>query len=449
FVAFDDARANLHTIGPNGEAVRRTDVSTGLFNPSSAPGGDLWALYHHSGQRVPVRIGANRLGEHERRRPAPDLSVPELEKGSLSASSAYKPLALRNWQFDNGMGILGVTGSGIYGQLYASASDRLRNHRLMLDLVAFGELRRTDGSLTYINQSNRIIWGLSLFQDFKFRVDETFDSVDRFISADRFYGARGILRYPFSQYTYLQMALAAGGVSYFLPGDSKRLLNERDTVNESQTDTYLSDDWHRRNSSPRAQGEAQLSFGFDNIHYQRQTGPLAGTSFLASVTGDYQPGYDVLFANARIDGETYLPVYKRLNLFFRLGSGAAFGDRFARQFFLSSFYTLRGVPFGDPEFLLGRNFAYSTLEFQFPLNFIVRVPFVDIEGIVGADFGGVGNSVTSAWQHRVFDAVAGFNFGFGPIVLRVHFAKPFDIGGAETPNDGEMVPNISVGWRYL
>ena len=210
----------------------------------------------------------------------------------------------------------------------------------------------------------------------------------------------------------------------------------------------LVNQWESANDSPRAQLEAEVSFGFDTIKYQRQTGPLSGESLLLSATGDYQPFSGNTFGRLRLDAEKYVPIFDRLNLFFRLGAGTSFGGRFARQYFLASYYTLRGVPFGDTSYLLGRDFAYTTAEFQFPLNFLVQVPFVDIEGIVGADFGGVGSTYPGVWENRVLDAVAGVNFGLGPVVLRLHFAKPFDIG-APVPNNGDVVPNLSLGWRYL
>lgn len=445
FVAYDDAKADLHMVDEDG-VVRKTDVTTGLFNPSPGPSGGIWALFHHSGRRVPVQITSNKLGEFDERSSAPDVAAGTFESRSLEGSRDYQPLALKNWELNHGFGILGITSSGIFGQLFASASDRLRNHRLLLDFVAFGSFDLTDGALTYINQQNRIVWGASAFQDFRYRIDETFEDEPPFLSFERFYGGRGLVRYPFNQFAYLQFALGAGGTTYFLPETSKARLQEDSPAGAPSEREQR---WRQLNDSPRLQTEGEVSFGFDSIQYQRQTGPLRGSSLLLSLTGDYQPEYDVTFGSARLDGESYLPLYDRINLFLRLGAGTSFGDRLARQFFLSSFYTLRGVPFRDPSFLLGRNFGYSTLELQFPLNFLVRIPFIDIEGIAGADFGGVGGDFEGMWRRRVLDAAFGVNFGFGPLVFRLHFAKPFDIGAERVPNNGRWVPNLSLGWRYL
>jgi hypothetical protein len=444
FVAYDGARANVYTA--DGDAIyKKTNVSTGLFNPSPGPDGSLWALHHRSGMRKPVRLPAEDVQTFDTRDDGPTAPRGDLPSASLDGSQNYSALQLSNWRLDNGFGLLGVTSSGIYGQLFASASDRLRDHRLLLDMIAFGSFRRTDGSLTYINQANRIIWGVSAFHNFNFRIDETFDDLDTFVSNDRFYGGRALLRYPFNRFSYVQLDVAAGGASYFLPEGSKTFL--QDQTSESAETSRL-DRWQQLNDGPRFQTETTLSLGFDSIKYQRQTGPLSGGALLASITGDYQPFDDTVFGQARLDGEFYVPIYRRINAFFRAGTGASLGGRFARQFFLSSYYTLRGVPFGDNTFLLGRRFFFSTLELQFPLNYILRIPFIDLEGIVGTDFGGVANTYPGLWDRRVLDVAAGVNFGLGPLVLRVHFAKPIDIG-AVVPNNGDIVPNITFGWRYL
>lgn len=445
FVAYNDGHANLHTVSENG-AVRRTDITTGLFTPSPGPNGGVWSLFHYAGQRVPAQLTEQDLKDRDEYAFGPDVPEREFETRSLEDAKKYNPFRIRNWEINNAFGILGITTSGIFGQIHASANDRLRNHQLLLEALAFGSFRRTDGKLTYINQANRLIWGASLFQDFRYRIDQTFPNTqpENPVSFERFYGGRGLLRYPFSRYTYLQFSMAAGGTTYFLPEGTERDFEE---ATPPDADQPLDEQWRNINDSPRFQTEGEVSFGYDNIHYTRGTGPVSGSALLASVAGDYQPFDETAFGSARLDGETYFPIYRRINLFFRMGSGVSFGDRLARQFFLSSFHTLRGVPFGDTDFLLGQAFLFSTLEFQFPINFLIRIPFLDLEGIAGVDFGGVGDGYADAWDRRVLNAALGVNFGFGPLVFRLHFAHPFDIG-ATVPNNGQWVPNLSLGWRY-
>ena len=73
---------------------------------------------------------------------------------------------------------------------------------------------------------------------------------------------------------------------------------------------------------------------------------------------------------------------------------------------------------------------------------------IDLEGVIGMDFGGVGRNMDDLWDRRVLDLALGVNFGIGPLVLRLHYAKPFDIGAIATPNRGDWVTNLSLAWRY-
>ena len=138
----------------------------------------------------------------------------------------------------------------------------------------------------------------------------------------------------------------------------------------------------------------------------------------------------MLYQQTRLDAEQYFPIIGAANLMLRGAAGITVGDERAPQYYLSSFHTLRGVPFGDTDFLLGREFFYSTVELQFPIVTFSEFPLIDLEGVLAADFGGVGDGAEGVWEHRVFDLVFGFNLGFAPIVLRVHFAQPIDIGAA-------------------
>jgi hypothetical protein len=52
-----------------------------------------------------------------------------------------------------------------------------------------------------------------------------------------------------------------------------------------------------------------------------------------------------------------------------------------------------------------------------------------------------------AWDRRVLDFVFGFNLGFAPLVLRIHFGQPIGIG-VPRPNNGNLVFNLSLIWRY-
>jgi hypothetical protein len=124
---------------------------------------------------------------------------------------------------------------------------------------------------------------------------------------------------------------------------------------------------------------------------------------------------------------------------------------------LSSFHTLRGVPFGEIDYLLGRQFLYATTELQFPIFEFSSFPLIDLEGVLAADAGAVADDIDAAglsrplnalWDKRLLALVFGVNFGFGPIVIQAHFGQPIDIGPITLPNRGKLTFNLSMNWRY-
>ncbi|RMG16247.1 MAG: tolB protein precursor protein [Deltaproteobacteria bacterium] len=455
FVAYDGPRADLYE-WTEGGVVRRTDISTGLFDVSPGPDGDLWALFHYAGRKRIVRVPKAKLLTLE----APPASSPaeprRLPRRPLRGAVAYDAFTPRNWELGTLFGFFGAGGSGVFGQLIASASDRLRNHVLVTNLYVLGSFDLTDGYAVYVNQEGRLTWGSGLFQSLLFRIDKTFPpAAGQFTSIERFFGALGSVRYPLDTYRYLQADLQLGGVGYSLSPETRLYLA---SPNRNLAGRSLLEYWEAENAGLRLQIEGSAKFGYDTIRYHRATGPLAGSSLLLELTAGTQPFEAEVFGSARLDAESYFPLLGRTNFFVRGGAGTAFGGRFSRQFYLSSFDTLRGVPFGDTDFLLGDHFFYATAELQFPLNAIIRlVLFTDIEGVLAIDFGGVGDDLEMLWEKRVLDLVLGVNFGFGPLVFRLHFAKPIATGadprrfGTRTalPNDGDWVTNFSLGWIYF
>lgn len=460
FVSNEDGRANVFEVGDSG-AVQRTDVSTGLFDIAPAPEAGIWALFHHGGARRIVRIARDKLLDDSR---SQETGAPETtalaarlrvsERGemrprrSLDGAEPYRAWASENWQIDNVFAFAGVGGGSVFGRILAATSDRLRNHALIIDLAALGSFDLTDGHLIYVNEERRFTWGLGAFQSLQFRIDQTFGaSVEQFFSAERFYGALGIVRYPLDRFIYLQADLSLGGVGVALSSDNEDFLR---SLPPDASGRNLLDVWRSENVDQHFQTEASLRLGFDTIRYHRGTGPLAGSSILLEGTIDARPFDREIFGSARLDAEQYFQIVDRVNFFLRGGAGTTFGGKLARQFFLSSFDTLRGVEFGDQDFLLGEAFWFSTAELQLPLNAIVALAFLtDIEGVVGVDFGGVADEITRLWDRRILDFVLGVNFGLGPLVLRLHFAKPIDVGAPLPSADRKWVTNFSLGWIYF
>ncbi|MDD9932330.1 MAG: tolB protein precursor protein [Myxococcales bacterium] len=445
FVSYDDAGANIYEVA-GGRVLRHTDQGGGLFDVSPGPDGSIWALHHHGRKRVPVRIHKRALkGEAVEEAPE-DGGAGPIPRTPLLVDQQYDPLSISNWQPGGLFVRAGFSGDSVFGSLVVSAHDRLRDHGLILSASVFGDFQRTDAELTYVNQEKRVLWGTGVFHDVSARVDTTFDRSDdiRFVSYQRFFGAQGIARYPFSRFFNVQGALAVGGADYFVTDQTGEALADPEQ-NDAERD--LLTPWEADNEGMRFNTEATVGIGYSTIGYHRATGPIRGASLLLTHSVGTQPFDDVTYQQSRLDAEQYVRVSGAANLLFRGALGATVGNRRAPQFFLSSFHTLRGVPFADTEFLLGREFFYTTAEFQFPIVTFVRFPLIDLEGVLAADFGGVGNGVDDLWDRRVLDLVFGANLGFAPIVLRLHFAQPVGIG-ATLPNQGDLTFNFSLAWRY-
>ncbi len=458
FVAYDDRGANVYSVQADGTR-KETDVATGLFDVSPGPDGSIWALHHFSAERNPVRIANKRL-LGEVKNTLADVQPPEPPRTrSLVGAEPYDVLKLSNWELGSIFLLAGVGGDGsVMGQIMAGANDRLRDQGLILAVATYGELALTDAQLTYVNEAQRLIWGFGLFNDLRSRIDRSFQESDDvlFSSWERYFGAQALLRYPISRFTYLQGSLSVGGADYFLLDDTR---DELEMPDPDLADRNLLSPWLDGNSGLRVQTEASFAIGYTSVGLQRSTGPIRGSSFLLSTNVGVQPFDDMLYDQLRLDAEHYIRIIGPVNLGFRGAAGTTFGSDRAPQFYLSSFHTLRGVPFGDIDYLLGRNFVYATAELQFPILELSSFPLIDLEGVLGVDAGAVADEYTlggrrrpleALWEKRVLDFVFGVNLGFGPIVIAIHFGQPVKLGKTPlgVPNDGDLTFNLSLNWRY-
>ncbi len=468
FVAYDKAGANIYEVKDH-VILRHTDVPTGLYDVNPGPDGSVWALYHKSHERLPVRLGVSALQGKPEPVASDTATAAPPRRLSLLVDREYNPLSLENWSPDGFFILAGFSSESIFGSLVATASDRLRDHGVILSASVFGSFDLTDAELTYVNQEQRLIWGLGVFHDASALFDETFKKSDgiTFVSYQRFFGVTGLARYPLSRFLYLQGELSTGAAEYFLTDEKADALRGRADLPGNYegsnpkfgppisrqlnpgriAERDLLDPWLERNEGLRFHNEAGISLGHSTIGYHRATGPISGNAFLLSDSVGVQPFDDVAYQQTRVDAEQYVQIVGAMNFMIRGAFGTTFGDRHAPQFFLSSFHTLRGVPFGDTDYLLGREFFYTTAELQFPIATFVEFPLIDLEGVLASDFGGVGDGFAGIWRRRVLDFVFGFNLGFAPLVLRVHFAQPVGIG-ALVPNRRDLTFNMSLAWRY-
>jgi hypothetical protein len=456
FVAYDNGRSDLHELQQDGTIIRRTDVTTGLFEPSPGADGNIWVLMHLSGQRVPSQLRKDRFLTQPLPASGPGEAAPPLAVQSLAGARDYNPWARENFELGPIFGFAGGGSGGFVGQLFGSATDRLRSQGYILSLAVYGSFDFTDGLLLYINQGGRTSWGTGVFQSVRFRFDKTFE--DRgllFRSVERFFGVLGTAQYPLSTFTYLEGDLAVGGTNYKL--DDADEFNLRFTGGNCPDFTRvcggenLLSIWRARNRGTRVQTETTVRAGYNTVRYDYSTiSPIDGHSLLLEAVGGLQPFEAEVYGNLRFDGQTYLHIAGPTALALRVGSGTAFGGRFSQPYFLSSFDTIRGVNFGDDRWLLGQHYGFSTLELQLPLSGILQVAFLStIKGVAGLDFGMVGDSANEMWDRRVLNYALGFNVGLGPLLMRLHFAKPIDINARFGLPDEGWVTNFSIGYLGL
>jgi hypothetical protein len=56
-----------------------------------------------------------------------------------------------------------------------------------------------------------------------------------------------------------------------------------------------------------------------------------------------------------------------------------------------------------------------------------------------------------AWDSRTLTGVLGVNILFGPLLFRLHFGHPFDVGGQPTPalvTRTDWVTNFTLRWFF-
>jgi hypothetical protein len=423
FTAFENGAANLYEV-KNGYTAQITDVVTGLFEVGPGKDGGAWAMLHHAGRRRPVHITANDLLTVDRDPTEPASVGTETATIALGDAESYSALSISNWEFGNIFGLLGAGAGGVYGLLFASATDFLRDHVLLANIQITGRIDLIDGQIFYFNQERRMSWGTGIFQELRIRSIREGASTTSF--AERFFGASGVVRYPLNRFLFLQAVLSIGGTQG-IDADLIGLVGVEDKV--------------------KFQTEVTGRLGYDTVRYHPSTGPIAGNSAIFDAIFTTRPADGHVEALFRLDAEQFIPLWF-LNLMFRASLGASVGGDDRREFFLWSWYTLRGVDLDNSDFLLGRYYWFITSELQVPLDPILRTPIFGVEGIVGLDFGGVAVEPGQLWDKRVLDVAVGFNLLIGPLVLRIHFAWPIGIG-VPKPTDDPPVTNVSLGWIYF
>ncbi len=461
----------------DGKVQRLTDFTTGLTGPhSAAKARGIYASTFHGGLFRMVEVPKVAWLEEAPTpiEPATGDILPIPTERFPERIPAYDPLDIwANWRPETGIVYGGGAAGAIAGRAAVLFDDTLRDQVLFLDLTVYGSFAYTQALALYENRSQRTAWVLGGFHF----VQQQLDRLDPNLAYyQRDFGAVGSLRYPLDRFRRYELELTVGGVQRYCLTDFSGVLNLV-CGGITGSPVYGSDpgvanaNWERQNGGVNFQLSPTVRYGYDTVRYDPFAGPIAGSALLLELGGGFLPTRSAVHGFARVDAEQYFQLIGRSKFWLRFAGGASFAPDersrvWERSFWLTSADNLRGYSPLDFAYLTGTNYYVVNAELQLPLDPLIRLLIFDyIAGVAALDFGGVFNNWASqnanastvfvlpgAWESRTLTGVLGFNVLFGPLLLRVHFGHPFDIGGIKTPamlNHDRWVTNVTLRYFFF
>jgi hypothetical protein len=473
----------------SGAVQQITDFTTGLTSPAIAgKGRGALASTFYGGEFKLVEVPKVAWLESPTIAVAPGSgAVLEIPSADLPEQvTDYDALSARNWKPEAGFVYGGGASNAVAGRAAMLFSDMLRDHILFVDVSVYGSFDYTQGLILYEDRSSRIGWTAGAFHFVQQNIDSTASNVAFY---QRDFGLVGALRYPLDRFRRFETELIVGGVERYCPttilSNQVTLLCNGIVPGEARGYTTASE-WYGRNGGVTFNVQPAVRFGYDTIRYDFATGPITGRSLLLELGGSWLPARSAVSGFARADAEQYFQLSGRANLGFRFAGGTTFAPDersrlWSRSWWLTSADNLRGFSPLDFTDLTGRHYYVANAELQIPLDPFVRLFIFDyIEGVAALDFGGVFNHFESraipdatlgsascrrttesdpsvcmdpgAWDSRTLTGVLGVNVLFGPLLLRVHFGHPYDIGGLETDamkRNDKWVTNVTLRYFFM
>ncbi len=452
-----------------GRVRRRTDFVTGLTGPRpAARASGILAATFHGGRFRLVQVSPISLLDSEWREVRPEVGepLPIPVADFPSDPREYRPYAARNWRPQAGFVYGGGSSGFISGRAAGLFTDYLRDHVLFADVSVLGSFDYTQALVLYEDRSRRVGRVLGAYHF----VQQQLDPLDvDLVYNQRDFGVTGALRWPLDVFRRFELELSVGATQRYCLTDFDAQITLDCTGLQTPSDAYENDaDWRRRNGGTNLTFTPVVRFGYDSVRFHPLAGPIDGSSLLAEVGGGWVPQRQAIHGFARLDAQRYFQLIGRTRLWFRGAAGVSFSPGgtsrlWERSWWLSGADNLRGYGPGDLAFLIGSRFYVANAELQVPLDPIFQLPLFEyVTGVAGLDFGGVFSSWDGrddsdgdmvdpgAWESRTLTGVLGVNLTLGPILFRVHFGHPFDIGGVETPAlaaGDSWVTNVTL--RYL
>ena len=454
----------------DGRAQRLTDFATGLTSPAPAPRArGVFASTFHGGVFRLVEVPrAAWLDTAPVAIPPAAGAVLAIPAADFPAEShGYRASSIRNWKPEAGFVYGGGAGNGVAGRAAMLFADVLRDNVLFLDLSVYGSFVYTQALVLLENRARRLNWAVGGFHFVQQQIDRLDVNLAYY---QRDFGVVGALRYPLDRFRRLELELTAGGVQRYCLTDfsgAATLVCEGIRSPSVYADTTA---WKRVNGGVNFTLSPTARYGYDSIRYDQYTGPLAGTSMLLELGGGWLPGRSAVHGFSRLDAQRYWQLVGRANFMLRVAGATSFSPDqrssvWEKSWWLTSADNLRGFYPLDLAYLIGQHYYVANAELQFPLDPLIRLLFFDyLEGVMALDFGGVFNRFEDradargrvvepgAWASRTLTGVLGVNVLFGPLLLRVHFGHPFDIGGLKTPallDHSHWVTNVTLRYFFF
>jgi Tol biopolymer transport system component len=333
-------------------------------------------------------------------------------------------------------------GFGLMNQI--AFSDLLGDHHLFIAFNIFQSIEDSDVQISYYYLKKRIDYAVGIFQYKNYlnsrvsSVGETFQDYRLF--TERNYGVSGLVSYPLSTFSRIDLGLEAfvsereffgvyrldgGGYAYYVPEKSTRYV---------------------------------LQPGLSLVHdsaYWGYYGPVIGSRWLANVSKTVPLSDDMIDrVSAYYDFRKYQPLFHRNYLVFRSMGAASSGDD-GRVFFLGGPMTVRGYDYLK---FSGSRMMLFQLEYRYPLLDAVIFGWPGRWGIgnIGGSFFIDSGSVWGRDRYiepplqveprtlRGLDFYSDFGFGFhmrfGYIVLNFQWGWPTDF-----TSTGDSVFNFYLG----
>lgn len=439
-VESDESPAGIEPVAGTEAAAptQRTDFATGVTHATVA-GDRLWGLAFVGGRfraySMPLDEEIASEAPVKAATPGPAWTIPQRP---LDGSLAYKPWNTGNWGMEQAFLALGA-GNGIFGGGFLFFQDTFRDRTLVVQGQAFGDPSLTDLQVVYFDRTRRGPLGFGAFMAPSFVLDPEFSTDTRPIYfVERRFGVIGLADYPFNRYLRIGSGLGVSTSSRDVP----------EWVDNFESSAQR-EEWASRNDGWAAQLDATAHVGYDTLVWTYEAGPLTGSSVLATVNGYHQPARTTSFGDASLDVHRFFRLGERTALKLRGTTGRAFGDEWRRPFYLYSSDNLRGVPWYRYDYLISDAYLVGQAEIAMPLNRVIQFALFDtVIGVAGVDAGSAFDRYADAEERATAATVLGVNMRLAIFDVRLHFARPFDVGGlvpGETRGaDGTVI--VPDGW---